>query len=518
MTSALGATGCSFWSAKLSFTAPITARHYCLLGNNRFVAPTTFGVCNDYDPTNGSVCNECLTLDGQEKRSCHFVKGYGPELGLAPPAPGYDDTNCPMGYDQFTNVDVLDLACPDNSVLVLEIFPQPLNTTSTASSTTTALLNPYDFRIQTPHNVIREFESHQCLTGTGGRGCGEDALTMLAYQTEGICGIKFHPGQGYKVHCNNGLTSNKEEEGEYACFAKNGLSCMEVMQQSATTNIVVLSNENEDGDFPNGLCGLDESQGLANPTAWLVGALTVLLTLAPGFSYWRKGDISPSFLLGLLSEAMKNGLVMASIISVNWSCLQKFGVVIPTESHAIFLPYSLVAFSLGDNILALIALASRWGQDLDDTFDRFKWLGDDLNPTRRILTFFTIVIFGGFGGFMQLGLVLEGIVDNPEESGNSALNNWASWIFIISASLGGFFGTILILIGVYTGKMRVAWKTFKILVGGIPGLVGALDLAVVLSVGWLAEAFADVVHIFLYVHPLLITKKASSLPGQRPRD
>ena len=84
-------------------------------------------------------------------------------------------------------------------------------------------------------------------------------------------------------------------------------------------------------------------------------------------------------------------------------------------------------------------------------------------------------------------------------------------MFIISASLGGLFGTILILVGVYTGRMRLAWKTYKILVGDIPGLVSAVDLAVVLSVGWLGEVFADFVHIILYIPPLLAARKSLSM-------
>ena len=130
------------------------------------------------------------------------------------------------------------------------------------------------------------------------------------------------------------------------------------------------------------------------------------------------------------------------------------------------------------------------------------------------MTFATVVIFGGLGGCMQLALVMEGVVDNPEKSGDTALSVWASWVFIISASLGGLFGVLLVLLGVYTGRMRIAWKTLKILVGGIPGLVCAVDLAVVLSMGWLGEVFADFVHIMLYIPSCMETKKESSLAKQ----
>jgi hypothetical protein len=280
----------------------------------------------------------------------------------------------------------------------------------------------------------------------------------------------------------------------------------------------ISNGDDDDGFGSNGLCDLEEAQRLMDPIAWLVGAATVLATLLPSFSYWRKGNISQAFLVGLLSEALKNGLIMTSLVSVNWSCLQQFGLIVPTGNHAIFLPYSLIVFSLADNILAFIAILSRWGQDLDDTFDQFKWSGDDSNFYRRIMTFATVVIFGGLGGFMQLALILEGIVDNPEESGKNALNSWASWAFVIRASLGGLFGAILLLVGaIYPGKMRVAWKTYKILAGDIPGLVASVDLTVVLLVGWLGEAFADFVHIALYIPPWLKGRRKASPTQQEAR-
>jgi hypothetical protein len=229
-TTALAPTGCSYWSAQLSFSAPITARHYCLLGNNRYAAPTTFGVCNNHDPTDGSICSECVTLDGTQKRPCNFVKGHGPEIGIQPPASGYDDVYCPVGYEEFFQVAALNLACPSDSVLVLEILPT-LNTTSTSSS--------YDFTITTPSNVQRIFEAHQCLTGRGGRDCGEDTLTLLAYEQDGICDVTFRSGSGYKVQCDNGLVGGSTPSSAFlgspqqTCFSRNALSCLEVMQYSA---------------------------------------------------------------------------------------------------------------------------------------------------------------------------------------------------------------------------------------------------------------------------------------------
>jgi hypothetical protein len=266
----------------------------------------------------------------------------------------------------------------------------------------------------------------------------------------------------------------------------------------------------EENDKYKGLCGINEWGRLSNALAWLVGTGIMLLTLIPSFSCWRAGSISPIFLVGLLSEGFKNMTVAASIISVDWGCLQPYGLIMPSGNSTLFLPYGLIAFSIGDTLLLVIALFSKRHRKAQDSFDKFKWLGDGSTPCRRVMTFVTIAIFGGLGGFMHLALILHGTVESAiGATGSNLMSTWASWTVIVSASVGGFVGVVMILAGIYTGKMSTAWKTYKMLVGDVPGLVCAFDLAVVLSPGWTMETFNDVLHIMLGLPALWAAFKAS---------
>jgi hypothetical protein len=200
----------------------------------------------------------------------------------------------------------------------------------------------------------------------------------------------------------------------------------------------------------------------------------------------------------MLSEALKNGGVMVTIFSIDWDCFRDNDWIIPTQHYSIFFPYALIAFSLADTILSVIAIIANWGNDLEDSFDQFKWIDEKNHLSRRIMTFLTIVLIGGFGGFMQLGLILEGVVDSDDGSGEG-ISVWASWSFIISASLGGFLGVSLTLYGVYVGKMRLAWKAFKFLAGNIAGIISSVEIAHVLLPGWSFETLNDIIHLLLYI-------------------
>jgi hypothetical protein len=522
--SIVGSAGCSFWSARLSFTSPISARHYCLLGNNRYAAPATIGVCNDNDPTAGSTCRECFTWDGSQTRDCFYMKG-GQEMGMIPPTAGYPDPSCSVGFELFTNVYELEIACPMYSVLMLEIFPtvgtgtarKLQNEVAAATNWTVASDGAYyDFHMTTSSPAVtREWEARQCLTGVGGRGCGAHTMKLLAFHQDGNCQLDFVSGTGYKIHCDNGFDEASSLLGgsrRQDCHAYNGLSCLEVMQHQpaalANTNIIIVGGEGN--DRYKGLCGIHEWGRLSNAVAWLVGIGIMLLTLIPSFSCFRAGSVGPLFLVGLLSEAFKNMAVVASIISVDWECLQQYGLIIPSGNSTVFLPYGLIAFSMGDMMLVLIALFSKRHRKALDSFEKFKWLGESSTPHRRIMTFVTMTIFGGLGGFMHLTLILHGTVESAVgPTGSNLMSTWASWTFIVSAAVGGFAGTLMILAGLYTGKMRTAWKTYKLLVGDIPGLVCAYDLAVVLSPGWTMETFNDVLHIVIGVPALWAAYKAS---------
>ena len=569
------AATCSFWSAQLTFTQPITARHYCLLGNNQYAAPTVFGDCQ-YD--NDAACDVCLSWDGTQKRTCDYWKGVLVESASSnnddddgtattrsihnkatrPPSAGYDDITCPVGYEQYTNVLDLTIGCPVDSVLMLEVLP-----TWSYDATTIALAQElnmplpqeaaaaeYDFVLDAPHKAQVVWEAHQCLTGTGGRSCGQDPLVMLAFHKDGHCNTTFASGTGYQVQCetddNNGIISSSPWKSRQPdCHVQNGLSCRQVMMQSVgltTANNPPDSNSIDviEGD---GLCGLNEIETLGEPLAWLAGIAAMLLTLIPSFHhYWQQNrgkndrannnnesDMSPQFLMGLLSEALKNGFVVGSIMSVDWSCLSQYGIMGSNDddtssNHSIYLPYALLAFSCADTILVMIAVCFRYSEQsvsqeenedttpskaFPETFDKLKWSGSGTNMYHRVATFLTIAVLGGLGAFMQLVLVLEGIVDSPEEGaeGDTALQTWASWVFIVSASMGGFVGMLLMMVSVYTGNMRLAWKVFKFMVGDIPGIVSAIDLAVVLSPGWLAETMNDVLQVVLYIPSFISTTK-----------
>ncbi|CAB9496987.1 expressed unknown protein [Seminavis robusta] len=518
-SSAFGSLGCSFWSTQLNFTKPISARHYCLLGNDRYTAPTTVGDCNHIHENNGGApnCHECLAWDGRSSRQCNYYKGRGQELGIVPPVAGYQDWSCPVGYESFADVHHLDIACPVHSVLLLEILPNTAMGALAAAleaETNYSTRSFYDFQVDTPDEVTRVFEARQCLTGVGGRGCGRHMIRMFAHHQEGLCSLEFVSGTGYKVRCLNGFQEDSSFLGgmqRQNCHTYNGLSCLEVMQLqpgalSKTDVIVVDGAGNGNRLYYEGLCDLHDWKGLSNPLALLVGAGIMLITLAPSLFCWRRGssNIGPTFLVGLLSEALKNGAVVASILAVDWECLQQYGLFAPSENNAVFLPYTLIVFSLADTILAVIALFSkRDKKKLEDSFDQFKWRDHYSTCHRRFLTSSTIAVLGGLGGFMQLSLMLQGTVESSiGSSGSNLLSVAASWVFIISASIGGLFGSMMILYGVYTGKMWLAWKTYKILVGCVPGVVISVDLAVVLSPGWILETSNDVLHILLYAPAL----------------
>jgi len=532
---------CSFWTATLNFTSAVSARHFCLLGNNRYASPTTFGGCNDPDPDTGFVCRTCLPWDENDvstttttrqqdaEQNCYYVKGLGSDLGMVPPSAGYENLDCPLGYEKFSDVLSLEVGCPVDSVMVLELFPTttlistPI-TTTTRDTTSVAsnagwqeIFHEYDFTVQTPDDVTREFEAHQCLTGSGGRNCGKDPLTFLAFHNDGHCQVNFTSGFGYKVQCDNGFQDSSSFLGgirKQSCQASNGFSCVEVTASGAaakatTTEITIIEGGGILGvEGAGGLCGIDEPESLNNMFAWLLAGAFMLLTLTPSFYYWRTGTMSPIFLVGLLSEALKNGAVVSSLASVDWSCLQQYGLFVPTGSHAILLPYALIAFSLADSLFTVIAMLARSGKVLEESVDKFKWVESSSTLWRRIMTFLNIVIIGGLGGFCQLALILEGTVDNPD--GDNSLDTWSSWVFLVSASIGGFVGTVMLLVGVYTGNMRLAWKTYKVLVGDIPGTVGSIDLALALSPGWVAETLNDLVHLILYLPSLVAAYKTTS--------
>jgi hypothetical protein len=462
------------------------------------------------------------------------LKGLANDLGMIPPLAGYDDFSCPIGYEKYTDVMALDVSCPVHSVMVVELLATSLNL--------------YDFTIATPDDVTREFEAHQCLTGVGGTDCGDDTLTMLAFHQEGNCQLGFSSGIGYQVECDNEFASSSSSSSSSStfladitnrnCVANNGISC-EVLDKFQNTQVIVLDENGEPTTADDGggyvsstssyvddmMCGLDEWEAIwNNPIALLVGAAVMLITLVPAFSYVRVGSISFIFLLGLLSEALKNGVVIATAISLDWDCLIGDGFFMPSNSNdgssssyngvtAVFLPYALFAFSLTDVVLTIVAFLSNFGNDLNGPFDQFKWMevigtttadgehntNDENNSRhsslnsrdklyRRIMTFLTLVIFGGMGGFFQLALILEGTVAEAEAVVDTAygdttvtgISPWASWMFVVCVSLGGVLGVCLVLVGVFTGNLRMAWKVYKFLVGDIPGVVSSVELAVVL--------------------------------------
>jgi hypothetical protein len=252
-SSIVGSAGCSFWSARLNFTYPISARQYCLLGNNRYSAPVTVGVCNNdnnMDSTTtitnmgGSTCRECFTWDGSQSRDCFYMKGNH-ELGIIPPTAGYPDPTCPVGFELFTNVYQLEIACPISSVLMLEIFPtvvsgnggndaRELQQEEVAAVTNNWTVDAsslpddsyYDFHMSTSSSAVtREWEARQCLTGVGGRRCGEHTMKLYAFHQDGKCQLDFVSGTGYKIYCDNGFDESSSLLGDTRrqdCHAYNG--------------------------------------------------------------------------------------------------------------------------------------------------------------------------------------------------------------------------------------------------------------------------------------------------------
>jgi len=558
-----------------------------------------------------SSCNTCLSWDGTQQRNCQYWKGIrsaaafvtdyydGNDGNVAvvqassrstsnsafvlsrPPSPGYNNPKCAVGYEQFNNLQNITIGCPQDTVLYLEVMPFDNSNSNNGNSVTIQLAQQlnvqlpateqpapyyYDFQIETPSDdILIEFEPNQCLTGTGGRGCGEDPLVMLAYHQKGQCNTTFASGMGYQVNCQKQFTQQKERD----CPSKtSGLTCQELNMLKNTGDSV--NPNNTSSDSYSRLCGIDEWESFGHSiSSWLVGVAVFICTLIPTLSQLLLpggiNHLTRCFWAGILSEATKNGAVAVSLMSVDWSCLSQ-GDSNPTA----LLPYALMTFSLTDTILLILAMIFRYmqtkpiekeeqqqqqqqpidasetespsaeaiveveGEDgissaeepavltqnsstsaiirEEETLNNFKWSRNSNSLALRIGTFMIIALLGGLGGFLQLALILEGVVDSPEQSavGESALSEWASWIFVCSAALGGFLGFLLVLCGVYTKNMWLAWTIYKIMVGDIPGTVSAVDLAVVLSPGWLAEFINDILQLALYLPGLLPEIKEES--------